>query len=349
MQLLENTSRVWLSLCQLALITGAACGGEDTDAIAPGEVIDLATFSSNEETGRPRLLAVGDGDVFWVDMSGALKRVAKTGGDAAELAVDTRIPMDLTASSDSVFWVVDGTMVGEPGAILRVPLDGGAATEVVQAEIRAVAADDERLYWTEGNENLDAAAGRVLAAAHDGGNATLLDQGSGDTGDLTVDGESVYWAAATFELSDRRDSIYRVAKSGGERAALAPVGGRVTFGTLEAFGDEVWFHDWNGNVVHLPSSGGSLETAAEGRWFEIASKGLVVLETDTSYRLVELAADGSRTVLVESESPIDLMAADESSVYWVEWKTVCVKEENVGKHNQCVESHHDGRIARVGL
>lgn len=173
-------------------------GGGDVEHVATGPSIitDMALDGTH---------------VYWTTSeSGAVLRAALGGSEVVELATGLAEPSSLALGGDSVYVVASGGISGDGNALVRVPKEGGAPEVLVEGVlVRAVATDEEHLYWA-GYEMLQ----KIPLA---GGDPVVLATEVHLPTDLVVDATHVYvadgpWAAIWKVRKERR------ARSSGRRA-----------------------------------------------------------------------------------------------------------------------------------
>jgi hypothetical protein len=104
----------------------------------------------------PAGFTLSGNDVLYVDdglafQNGTVQTVPKSGGAPKVLTMGLKGPWNVVVDHGLVYCTEIGPSPGA-GAILKVDLDGGAATEVVSHILDAVAlvTDSENLYWVDG-------------------------------------------------------------------------------------------------------------------------------------------------------------------------------------------------------
>jgi hypothetical protein len=96
----------------------------------------------------------------------------------------------------------------DPGPLLAIPVGGGAATPVgVQAEGRALAVDEQRLYWSDGSSIL------ACDKSNCTGSTVILARSQVGVLDITLDDTNVYWGTVTGTQGPGH--IMKVDKHGG--------------------------------------------------------------------------------------------------------------------------------------
>jgi sugar lactone lactonase YvrE len=186
--------------------------------------------------GAPYGPALTGGALYWVNSEeGSVLRAALDGRDRKVLATKQAFPAAIVTDGRSVFWFhtkagvelrkvsIDGgtpvtvaTEHGNPqslvihgsrvyytnpyrGAVMAVPLDGGAVEELVIDEHYPIelAVDDTSLYWIDHDRPSHDAPPpkRIRKAPLKGGDAITLASGKDAIG-IAVDASCVYWTEA---------------------------------------------------------------------------------------------------------------------------------------------------------
>ncbi len=141
-------------------------------------------------------LAVSPTYVYWTNYGGTIvMRAAIGGGGPVETIVPGPPPNGNTTyggyiavSTTAVYWTAGGA-TATSGAVMSVPLDGGAPTQFVggQNGIADIAVDDDTVFWSN-------SGGTIMAARFDGGAPVTLAEGQEGPQNIALDSTSVYWA-----------------------------------------------------------------------------------------------------------------------------------------------------------
>lgn len=217
---------------------------------AGGSPVPLASGQNPEEA-----LTVDGEYVYWIGGGGVVGRVAVAGGtpEVIATAADHGFTQQMAVNTTHIYWVFYRySGMAADGALLRVPIDGGAVETLATVDGRAygVALDAANVYWSNSeldaimrlplsggsssplvttsnvinaNVQVDAAnvyfndvfTGRILKGSLGGGTATKLAEGNTPM-TVAIDDNNVYWV-------DTEDdgAVRAVSKSGGAVATIA--------------------------------------------------------------------------------------------------------------------------------
>jgi hypothetical protein len=171
-------------------------------ATSDGRIVRVPLAGGDEATvaslDAPAVAMAASGDyVYFARDSGAVSRVAKTGGTPEDLAQVGGSVRGLVADDASVY-VALAPASGD-GAIVRISLATKATTPLATAPGQpcAVVRDATRLFWTSAQADATAAAGAVLRVSTDGADRATVAQGSFAACALAADTSSLYFATTT--------------------------------------------------------------------------------------------------------------------------------------------------------
>jgi hypothetical protein len=132
---------------------------------------------------------------FAMPSTGAILRVAKTGGPVTTLVAGRNQPAELVLDTQFLYWVESGVEraggaepIANTGKVLRVPLAGGEVTTLASRQDAPWSPwlDGPNLYWTLQEHQ------RIARAPRGGGPIASLRTGSQPVGVVT-DEKSLYW------------------------------------------------------------------------------------------------------------------------------------------------------------
>ncbi len=133
-------------------------------------------------------LAINASYVFWTDADlHTLNRANLDGSNATVLASTGDRPMALALDGSNVYWLSSGPKGGRSGAVMEVPIEGGAPVTLAsaQAEPASLAVDATRVFWVNAGDGL------VQSASIGGGAMQMLRHMSRPNA-IAVDATSYY-------------------------------------------------------------------------------------------------------------------------------------------------------------
>ena len=98
-------------------------------------------------------MAIDATSVYWTTCGdptgGSVLKVPKIGGEPITLATGDRLS-GIAVDAVNVYWIA-GSEDGSVGAVMKVPVNGGAATTLAArpGQPANIAVDDTSVYWTE--------------------------------------------------------------------------------------------------------------------------------------------------------------------------------------------------------
>jgi hypothetical protein len=130
--------------------------------------------------------------VYWVELSGVLRGVAKNGGAPFDASYVVGNPTELTVDATHLYWVFPGG-----GRVAMAPKPIGDATHISGQDVpRAITTDATHVYWV--NAGSAAATGQLMRARR--GDLTTVEvvlSGLDAPVAVAADSDAVYWAAKT--------------------------------------------------------------------------------------------------------------------------------------------------------
>lgn len=184
--------------------------------IAGGPSVDLAVADSTLMQ-----LASDATHVYWTELDGNVRGVAKAGGARFDAGYVFGNPSDIAVDSTHIYWVFP-----EFGQVAMAPKPSGAATHISdQSSPRAVTADGKYVYWV--NAGGPGAAGELVRAPRgDLASAEVLLSGLDAPIAVSAGAGAVYFASKTelFRLVDGEASAQTVATGFSEVKDIAVFG-----------------------------------------------------------------------------------------------------------------------------
>lgn len=279
--------------------------------------------------GSPTGLAIGGSNVY-VSTAGYLRAVPKHGGSPVTLGVKG-LPVATTATD---VFVVTGAGSGAVFGLVRVPLDGGAPTPLVQnsERISSAAVDGGNVYYSVscGNPPCTSTGGIYRVPISGGARVTLV-SGPGFAPDfLVVDDTDVYWGSVEPGNTPAPGTLIgKVAKTGGSPVAFASGSPGVFLRALAVDQDAVYWSQQPPNaVMRKPKAGGppvAVVMPSDTRAPLVLDASSVYWVDDGAYAnaIMKAPKQGGAATAVAREtsssgSPpyIKDVAADSGGVYW---------------------------------
>lgn len=222
------------------------------------------------------------------------------------LASNQDFPYSVTVDGSSVYW----TDSNDPGAVMKVPIGGGAPTTLAttsgaHTEPEDLVVDSTYVYW------IDAfGGGAVERVAIGGGSKTLLATGLQYPESLSLQGGFLYWTDVNA------GTVQKMAAAGGSVTTLAS--GLSTPWGIGTDSTSVYFTH-AGGIGKVPLGGGSVTSLVAGpSMYQIAVNSTDVFwTTPNSKSMSKVPINGGSTTILSSSLNHPLaMALDASYVYW---------------------------------
>jgi hypothetical protein len=128
----------------------AASGGAVMRTRLDGSVSPDAPTTVAPQQDSPYGIVLDAHNLYWTNAEGGqVMKMPRTGGAPTPLATGQVKPFGLAVDGVNVYW--SNYAIGVPnalGQVRRVPIAGGAWTELAEATSYAVAVDDTSVYWT---------------------------------------------------------------------------------------------------------------------------------------------------------------------------------------------------------
>ena len=318
----------WQPLCFFVFATSVlGCSvdrgaGPQPTCVDQPSVETLATLSAD-----PVGLVLAGANAYVTEGGdGYLHAVPRQGGSSVSLGVKGR-PMAATAT-DVI--VLTGSGTGAVFGLVRVPLNGGAPTALVQNsdDISSVAVDEANVYYGV-NGGTSSSGGGIYRVPLTGGAPVMLAAGVTLVPDfLAVDDTDVYWGSVQpGDTPVAGTLIGKVAKTGGSPVAFASGAPGAFLRALAVDQDAVyWIQSGPVGVMREPKAGGApvvLATPSYTRAPLVLDDSRVYWVDDDGYTIMTTPKDGGAASALAYEtsssgSPPFIMdvAADSSGVYW---------------------------------
>jgi hypothetical protein len=157
----------------------------------PSEGGDAVVLAS--EQGQLHDIAVDEASVYWTAEAnsvaeGGVFKTSLSGGDVIPLvsAPEARYATGIAVDGTSVYW----TNSAMPGALYKIPIEGGTPTTVLGNLVfgGALAIDDRSVYWVTSLNS-----GSVAKLSFDDGTVVGLASAQTLPQSIAVDSTSVYW------------------------------------------------------------------------------------------------------------------------------------------------------------
>jgi hypothetical protein len=290
----------------------------DCPSFHGGTVVTLATGT---DAGG---LFSSPGGVYW-------QTIATPDGGAVVVSGATGATVTLPPLTSGL--TADSTSVYAAGwqEVIRLPLDGGAPMTLSTGDtiVSALAVDAANAYWASAGTSLDGPGWTdgVFSEPLTGGPVTAL--GSPDVSfalepfAIAVDDTYVYCLDVEGETGPV--SVERIPKAGGPALVLVPMTSAVSPLELVLDANRVYLLGTDGAVFAVPKAGGPLTTIADGPGGTFAIDGCNVYRAvggfgNTLLVQIPLAGGDASTLAVSENSstgPIDGIAVDATSIYWI--------------------------------
>lgn len=309
---------------------GAGATGEQPCGAGDGP-IRLATAN------RPSAIAIGGGNVYWIDSAlGTVNEVSACGGapttlvTTSTLGSSTLIPAGIALEGGDVYFTTQDPWNPDDndGAVWKVPSAGGAPTMLVQAldHPGPIAVAGPSMYWIDSWET-HADDGDVRRAPLDGSSMTILASAQNGPWGLALGGGYVVWTTSGF-VDSVRGSIWVTPMGGGEIVDGIGAAQNMPVGVAVEGADVFWADqgdpnvDDSGSIVrqHLdPKAAADPVTLVSGGVPQgIAVDAAHVYWTDSQSQTVNevpLAGGAPATLAARQVAPAAI-AVDDTSVYW---------------------------------
>jgi hypothetical protein len=240
--------------------------------------------------------------------NGALYMLPKAGGQALLLAADHRGASYTDLALDANGDVIVGT---SDGRILRVPMFGGAETELMNGapEIVSLATDSTHIYFAH-------AKGSVLSVDYSGHDPALLATPGSSISAMTVAGDSLYVAYD----APKSGGLLRIHTADQSMNTVAATG--VGLSGLSVVNDVAYLSSQSGDVLATNVSGGATSHIAKS---QPSPSGVLADSNDvfwlsvTGANLWHASHDGKTqapiAVVAKAVASAHALASDDASIY----------------------------------
>lgn len=266
-----------------------------------------------------RSFAVDDAGVYWTicDLTratGAVLRLAKSGGTPATIDSNKGCFFDVAVDADNVYWI-------EERGIMRAAKAGGAASVLAPAQFhpRQLVLDETNAYWI--------ADAYIMQIPKTGGTPNALVAGQKDISTLTVDSANVYWTNAA-------GALMKINKRGGMPFLVANASAPLNAITVD--NATIFWTNLGSAVMKVDKAGGApiVESKLEAATLAIAQaglNGLVVDDTNVYWTTCLYGPDrvgrgavikspkngGALTTLAAEQVCPKNVVVDATNVYWI--------------------------------
>ena len=222
----------------------------------------------------------------------------------------------LAVDATSVYWIAQDPMspMVQGGALMKVPLCGGAVTTLATGNPGTMALGGSHVYWTDFTSDGIWAIERVPVA---GGAITTIAVAEGQPGPaIAVDATNVYW----LDLS--ANALMKTPVTGGVLTTLASAPNPAAVAIAIDASNAYWADDIGvgSTILKVPIAGGETTTVASGFFPALlAVDATSVYWTDIHLGTVLKAPVGGGTVTTLADSQpgiVNGIAVDGTSVYW---------------------------------
>lgn len=301
---------------------GGTAGNADVVALVP---VDDAIFKG------PRSIVVDSTHVVWTNLGwddysgvvpGSVTRVPLAGGPVevvVDLAENGRAALGVALDATTIFFTAGGGFVSPDDGTYRVPLTGGATSQI-DAVGNVIAVDDTHVYWGGNDVKGTCCPGVIRRMPKGGGDVEHVATGPSLIGDMVLDATHVFWT--TYESG----AVMRATLDGSEVVELAS--GLDEPGAIVVAGDTLYVIATGGidgvsAVLRMPTAGGEPEVVvADGSAYALG------VDEDNVYwagyeSLHKVPLSGGEPVFIATgfQIPIDL-AIDATHVYVADKRSV---------------------------
>ena len=274
----------------------------------------------------PAALAAGATGIYWSTAAGAVPRKgspipdgtiegASLDGCSVRTLATGQIPTAIAVGSSDVFWTTTGPPPGGgAGAVLSVPVGGGAVTTLAQGQTNpmAITVESTDVYWANAGD-YGGSTGSIVKVPLAGGAPTTLSDKRGVPRSIAVDAANVYWTDYG-QHGWHNGAVLQMAKGGG--AVVTLVSKLEDPSEIGIDSANVYFPDDSG-VESVPIGGGTRVTAIPGSVWGFALDATGLYWFDGSGNILTRPLGGwTPTTLAAMQDATGSLAVGATNVYW---------------------------------
>jgi len=292
------------------------CGIKCDESCTAGEC--EVTFSSTESAVA---LAVDATNLYWVNSSGSVVKVAISGGSTTTLATGQNSPQAIALDSANVYWTTtDGNVATVPKSSTGSATPSDVASG--QSGILGLAISGGNAYWgASGDADYEI---RTVPTSGTGAPTLVSAFSSGPAYGVAVDSTSVYWTTKSGLFSA---ALGGMGDSGAPVTSLGGLGGNGVVALAIDSSNAYWgsFAAGGGTLQKVAKTGGGATQLASGQF---GPNGLAV-DSSSIYWTTQAGlvlklplSGGSPTTLASVSNGGTGIVVDATTVYWASGNTV---------------------------
>ncbi len=288
----------------------------------PGATPGPVTLASTTPPELGTAIAVHGDYVYWTvraldnEDNGSVRRVPRCGGPVSVLAPKQAGPVSIAVGGATLFWGNMGHGIHTPGgAVMRMPLGGGAATQIAPQTVfwKAITADQAYVYWTS-----ETTMHGVYRAPIAGGPIEAIGPNQ-VFNEIAVDDKRAYLSQPASIPSNSR--VVSMPLGGGALKVLVP--SDLVFPGVIAIDDSyVYYESRPDKLMRVNKNGGTPKTIATAPLNDMAVDASHVywVQGDVTqsipYALERVGKSGGTPTQL-SDKGGSAIALDDSYVYWI--------------------------------